>query len=211
MPISKTPRIEPVNKRIRVMHNGEFVVDTTNAKYVWEHVYYPRYYFPIDELSTQCHNTTGAIELEGYVALDWAAMDKWYEEDEEVFVHARNPYTRIDAMRSSRHVQVELDGEIVADSTSPTILFETRLPPRYYLPQVDVRQDLLTPSDTTSECPYKGFANYYHIGEHTDAVWSYTTTLPESQKIIGLYCFYNERVDLIIDGERLERPRTKFS
>jgi len=99
----------------------------------------------------------------------------------------------------------------VADSTSPVILFETRLPPRYYLPPLDVRHDLLVPSDTTSDCPYKGTASYYSIGDHQDIVWYYPTPLPESRPVQGLYCFYNEKVDLIIDGERLPRPATKFS
>ena len=211
MPLANAPRIEPVHKRIRAIHNGKIVIDTANAKYVWEHNWDPRYYFPINEVSTQVQSTPGAIEVDGYVTFDWDVMDGWYEEDEEVFVHPRNPYTRIDAMRSSRHVQVELDGQTVADSTSPTILFETGLPPRYYLPPLDVRLDLLTPSETTSACPYKGFANYFNLGEHQDAVWTYPTTLPEARNVIGLYCFYNERVDLIVDGERLERPATKFS
>lgn len=205
------PRIERCNKRIRAICNGDTVIDTTNALYVWEHMYYPRFYFPIDDLATPCHNTSGTSDIKGYVALDWDAMDAWYEEDEQIYVHARSPYTRIDALRSSRHVQVEIDGQIVADSTSPVILFESGLPPRYYLPPLDVRQELLIPSDTQTSCPYKGTASYYSIGEHKDIVWYYPIPLPESRPVQGLYCFYNEKVDLVIDGERLARPATKFS
>lgn len=202
---------EHTNKRVRVVRDGQMLIDTTNALLVFEHEYYPRYYFPAEELSDPCHDTSGVGPLAGYVALDWDSMDAWFEEDEEVFVHARNPYTRVDALRSSRHVQVEIAGEIVADSSSPVILYETGLPPRYYLPALDVRRELLVPSTTTSSCPYKGTARYYSIGDHVDVVWTYPTPLPESRPVQGLYCFYNERVDLIVDGERLKRPVTKFS
>ena len=92
-------------------------------------------------------------ELAGTVRLDWGAMDAWFEEDEEVFVHPRDPHTRVDILQSSRHVRVEVDGETVADSHQPRLLFETGLPPRYYLPKTDVRMDLLTPTDSTSRCP----------------------------------------------------------
>lgn len=154
-------------------------------------------------------------ELREAVRLDWAAMDEWLEEDEPVYVHPRDPYTRVDILASSRHVRVDLDGVTVAESRSPRILFETGLPPRYYLPLTDVRLDLLRPSDQRSQCPYKGTAGYWsvQVGERTyeDVVWIYRTPLPESQKIAGLVCFYNEKVDLYVDGERQERPHTKFS
>jgi uncharacterized protein (DUF427 family) len=134
-------------------------------------------------------------------------MDSWFEEDEEVFVHARDPYKRIDALRSSRHVRVEVDGVVLAESDHPTILFETSLPPRYYLPKVDVRMDLLEPTDTVTRCPYKGQARYWsaRIGDRLeqDIAWSYPSPFPESQPVMALVCFYNERVDLIVDGERL--------
>jgi uncharacterized protein (DUF427 family) len=153
--------------------------------------------------------------LRGLVRLDWNAMDAWFEEDEEVFVHPRNPYTRIDALPSSRHVEVIVDGVTVADSTHPTVLFETGLPPRYYLPKVDVRLDLLRESPTTSACPYKGFARYWSVDTGTsvaeDLVWSYPTPLPESEPVAGLVCFYNEKVDLRVDGQLQERPKTPFS
>ena len=191
--------------------DGKTIVDTTNAILVWEHELYPRYYFPVDELVDKCHDTSGTGDIEGYVALEWAAMDAWFEEDEEIFVHARNPYTRVDALRSSRSVQVQLDGAIIAESNSPVILFETGFPPRYYLPALDVQRDLLTPSDTKTSCPYKGTASYYSIGDHTDIVWTYTSPFPESRPIQGLYCFYDELVDLIIDGERQERKPSMFT
>jgi uncharacterized protein (DUF427 family) len=153
--------------------------------------------------------------LRGLVRLDWESMDAWFEEDEEVYVHPRSPYTRVDILPSSRHVEVSIAGVTVADSHQPRILFETGLPPRYYLPLVDVRMDLLRPSSTTSRCPYKGTAGYWSVevdGQlFEDIVWIYRTPLPESIKVAGLVSFYNERVDLRVDGVELERPRTQFS
>jgi uncharacterized protein (DUF427 family) len=153
--------------------------------------------------------------LRDLVRFDWAAMDEWLEEDEPVYTHPRDPYKRVDILASSRHVRVEVDRVTVADSVRPHILFETSLPPRYYLPLPDVRTELLRPSGTVSHCPYKGTASYWSIdtgqGIHQDLVWIYRTPLPESQKIAGLACFYNEKVDLYVDGQHIERPRTQFS
>ncbi|MCT9930876.1 DUF427 domain-containing protein [Planotetraspora sp. A-T 1434] len=142
-------------------------------------------------------------QIRGHVRLDWESMDNWFEEDEEVTVHPRDPYRRVDILASSRHVRVEVDGVTVADSRSPRILFETGLRPRYYLPKTDVRLDLLHRSDTVTHCPYKGQAEYWSVGEGEggkDLVWSYPAPLPESQKIAGLVAFYNEKVDLYVDG-----------
>jgi uncharacterized protein (DUF427 family) len=153
--------------------------------------------------------------LRDLVRLDWDAMTEWLEEDEPVYTHPRDPYTRVDILASSRHIRVEVDGITVADSREPRILFETGLPPRYYLPLTDLRMDLLRPSTTQTHCPYKGTATYWSLdtghGVHTDAVWIYRAPLPESQKIAGLASFYNEKVDLYVDGVLQERPRTKFS
>jgi uncharacterized protein (DUF427 family) len=153
-------------------------------------------------------------ELRDLIRLEWDAMDAWFEEDEEVFTHPRDPHTRVDILPSSRHVRVEVDGVTVAESTSPRMLFETGLPVRYYLPKTHVRMDLLEPTDSVSHCPYKGQAEWWSVranGVHEDLAWSYRTPLPESQKIAGLIAFYNEKVDIYVDGVRQERPRTKFS
>jgi uncharacterized protein (DUF427 family) len=154
-------------------------------------------------------------ELRDLIRLDWDAMDAWFEEDEQVFTHPRDPYTRVDILPSSRHVRVDVDGVTVAESTSPRMLFETGLPPRYYLPKTHVRLDLLIPTDTVSHCPYKGDAEYWSVrtgdNVHDDLAWSYRTPLPESQKIAGLIAFYNEKVDIYLDGVQQERPSTKFS
>lgn len=153
--------------------------------------------------------------LRGLVRLDWASMSEWFEEDEPVYVHPRDPYSRVDILASTRQVRVEIDGMTVADSGQPRILFETGLPPRYYLPLTDLRMDLLRPSDTQTHCPYKGTATYWSVDTgqavHADAVWIYRTPLPESQKVAGLACLYNEKVDIYLDGELQDRPRTHFS
>ncbi|MEU6797346.1 DUF427 domain-containing protein [Nonomuraea wenchangensis] len=150
-------------------------------------------------------------EIRGHVRFEWDAMDAWFEEDEEVYVHARDPYTRVDILPTSRHVRVEVDGVTVADSRGARVLFETGLPARYYLPKTDVRLDLLEHTDTVTRCPYKGTAEYWSVNGQEDLAWSYRTPLPESERIAGLIAFYNEKLDIYVDGELQERPRTKFS
>jgi uncharacterized protein (DUF427 family) len=158
----------------------------------------------------------GAQALAGYVGLTWNAMDAWYEEDDEVFVHARDPHHRVDVLRSSRHVRVIVLGETVADTQRPSLLFETGLPTRYYIPRQDVRSELLLPSDTTTQCPYKGVATYHsvRIGNRLvrDLVWTYQYPIPECAKIEGLLCFYDEQVDaVIVDGQEMPKVRTPWS
>jgi uncharacterized protein (DUF427 family) len=156
-----------------------------------------------------------ARQLDGAVRFEWNAMGEWLEEDEPVYTHPRDPHSRIDILASSRHVRVEIDGVTIADSRSPRILFETGLPPRYYLPLPDVRTDLLRPSDLETHCPYKGTAGYWSVDTgtsvHENVVWIYRTPLPESQKIAGVAAFYDEKVDVFIDGVKQRRPQTKFS
>jgi uncharacterized protein (DUF427 family) len=156
-----------------------------------------------------------ARQLHDAIRFEWDAMTEWLEEDEPVYTHPRDPHTRVDILASSRHIRVEIDGVTVADSRSPRILFETGLPPRFYLPLSDIRTDLLRPSEAHSHCPYKGTASYWSVdtgkGLHQDVVWIYRTPLPESQKITGLAAFYDEKVDVFIDGEPQRQPQTKWS
>jgi uncharacterized protein (DUF427 family) len=156
-----------------------------------------------------------ARPLAEFIAFHWWAMDQWWEEDEEVFVHPRDPYHRVDVLPSSRHVRVFVNGELVAESHRPHILFETGLPPRYYLPRQDVDAAALVAIENRSRCPYKGIASYWSLeagGELERAlVWSYPEPLEAVREIAGLVCFFNERVDLEVDGELQERPRTPFS
>src|SRR5918996_3380440 len=145
-------------------------------------------------------------ELRDHVRFEWAALDAWFEEDEQVFTHPRSPYTRVDVLPSSRRVRVALGDTVLAESTHAHALFETGLPPRWYVPRTDVRMELLVPSDTVTHCPYKGRAE--HLSARTgdvavdDVAWSYPAPLPESTRIAGLVAFYDDRVEVTVDGER---------
>lgn len=228
--------------------NGELVADTYAPLLVWEIPNYPTYYIPRADIVAELipsgetaakaglgeaeilHVKTGAGTadnaarrypaspaelLRDAVRLDWASMSEWLEEDEPVYTHARDPYKRVDILASSRRVRVEIDGVTVAESDQPRMLFETGLPTRYYLPLTALRMDLLRPSDTSTHCPYKGTAAYWSVDTgtrvHKDVVWIYRTPLPESQKVAGLACFYNERVDIYLDGEKQPRPKSPLA
>ncbi len=155
----------------------------------------------------------------GTVRVDFAALDAWFEEDEPIFVHPRNPYVRVDAVRSHRHVQVSVAGVPLADSSSPVLVFETGLPTRYYLDRTDVAFEHLVPSDTVTACPYKGRTTGYwsvRVGGavadgHRDLAWSYDFPTRELAPVAGLVCFYNEKVDIVLDGQSMPRPATHFS
>lgn len=154
-------------------------------------------------------------DLRGYIAFEWEKLDAWYEESEQVYTHARDPYHRIDVLNSSRHVKIVLDGETLAETRRPVLLFETGLPVRYYIPKLDARQQLLEPSVTHTECPYKGTASYYsvRVGDELeeDLVWYYPFPTPEMSKIQNLLAFFDERVDVYVDGELQEKPHTPWS
>ncbi|GAA3524304.1 DUF427 domain-containing protein [Amycolatopsis ultiminotia] len=154
--------------------------------------------------------------LAGHVRFDWAAMDAWFEEDEQVFVHPRNPYTRVDALRSTRQVRVRLGGVLLAESSSPVLLFETGLPTRYYFNRTEVDFAHLVPAETVTACPYKGRTSAYwsvRVGDvlHEDLAWSYDFPVTAVAPITGLVAFYNEMVDIEVDGEPLPRPESPFS
>jgi uncharacterized protein (DUF427 family) len=165
---------------------------------------------------TEGHEAEGAAvryadspleDLRDHVRLDWGAMDAWFEEDEQVYVHVRSPYTRVDILPTSREVVVSRDGVELARTTRAHALYETGLPARWYLPRTDVRMDLLAPSDTVTHCPYKGETIHLslrplHDGAEAvaDVAWSYPTPLPESERIAGLVSFYDDRVTVTVDG-----------
>lgn len=149
--------------------------------------------------------------LAGYVIVDFAAFDAWYEEDEPNVGHPRDPFHAIDIVHSSRHVHVERDGVVLAESSRPYLLFEPPLPVRYYLPTQDVRCDLLQPSPTRSVCAYKGEATYWSVAGADDIAWSYPAPLRQTAEIVGRITFFNEHADITVDGIRLDRPVTPWS
>jgi uncharacterized protein (DUF427 family) len=153
-------------------------------------------------------------DLAGYVILDFAAFD-WFEEDEPIVGHPRDPFSRIDIRRASRHVRFEIDGAALAESTRPQMLFESAFPmARYYLPREDVLV-ALAPGTSNTTCAYKGHATHYSaiVGgrQLANIAWSYENPLPDVIAITGLVCFYQEQLDLVVDGERVPRPRTPWS
>jgi len=160
------------------------------------------------------YGTDALAGLAGTVRFEWHALEAWFEEDEEIFVHPRDPYVRVDALRSNRTIRVELEGVLLAESSSPVMVFETGLPTRYYLDRTTVDFDHLVHTETVTSCPYKGTTNEYwsaHIGDeiHQDIAWSYRFPTGALLPIAGLIAFYNEKVDLTLDGVALERPPIK--
>ena len=148
-------------------------------------------------------------DLEGYVALDFDAFD-WLEEDEPIHGHPRDPYHRVDVRLSRRPIRIEIDGELLAETTRARLLCETNLPMRFYVPREDVRAELQE-SEFASYCPYKGHASWFSVGPHRDLAWSYEQPLPDVGVIRGLVAFWDERVDVVIDGEPRARPGSVFS
>ena len=144
------------------------------------------------------------------VLVDFDGFDEWYDEDERVVSHPRDPFHRVDVLHSSRHVTVAIDGATVAESSTPYLLFEPPLPVRYYFAPEDVTAHL-QPSDTHTACAYKGRASYFSVSDHDDVAWTYPEPLRDAAEITGRIAFFNERVDLVVDGERLERPITPWS
>lgn len=229
--------VEPTPRRIRVRLGSRLVADSSRALLMLRigPKGMPTYFVPredivagalVDEATDVDGQSTWTVhagpdrvlgaawtdahpDLAGYVTFSWRQLD-WYEEDEQVRVHARSPYGRVDTLRSSRQVEIRVGGVTVARSIRPLLLFETHLPTRYYLPFADVRTEHLEAGDTVTECPYKGVARYWSVRAGgvlvPDAAWSYPDPIPEIPKIRDLVCFFTERVDLLLDG--IPQPRT---
>jgi len=150
-------------------------------------------------------------EIGGHVVLAFEDFDAWYEEDERNVSHPRDPFHRIDFVRSSRHVRVERDGQVLAESSRPVLVFEPPLPVRYYLPAEDVRTDLLMPSDRRTRCAYKGEASYWSLPGFDDVAWFYPAPLREAGEVKDRIAFFDEHADITVDGRALERPVTPWS
>jgi uncharacterized protein (DUF427 family) len=242
---------DPVPHRLRGFYGGATVFDTLAAKLLYETAHLPVYYVPEDDLrhdvlepsdtETHCPHKgvasyrsirvggrreedavwtypepiAPAAFLAGHAAFYWAKLDEWFVEDEQVFGHPRDPYHRIDTYRTTRPVRISVDGETIAESTRGVALFESGLPARFYLPAEDIRMDLFEPSEKNTRCAYKGVASYWHLrlGDtlHEDLAWTYAEPDGDGRAIRGLICFFNERVDLEVDGEEQQRPVTQWS
>ncbi|MBS1844875.1 MAG: DUF427 domain-containing protein [Actinobacteria bacterium] len=213
--------MQPCPRRIRATRGGEIMIDTVSAFYVWEVPLYPAYYVPSEDvdpsmIALESTQTFESGPFAGLVHVKWDAVDAWFEEDEEVFGgHPRSPYARVDAIRSSRHIRVELGGVVLAESAAPVLLFETGLPTRHYVQRTDVFFSHLERTDTVTYCPYKGTTSDYWSATvggktHRDLAWSYAYPNVAVAAIAGLVAFYDERVDTFLDGVPVTRPRTKF-
>jgi len=225
---------EPWPRRMRAVLSGETVLDSRRGVQLHETGIFPVHYFPFEDLradlleaaetgevrlwsvrlgerlvehcvSASPRGTDGSELLEGYVTVDFSAMDRWFEEDDAVYGHPRDPYHRVDVRSGSRHVVVRHGGHVIAESRRPKLLFETSNPVRYYLPFDDVRIELLAKSETVSECPYKGDGQHWHLrigGEEVrDAGWSLPHPLPEGIAATDHVCFYPAKVETEVDGE----------
>src|SRR6476619_3927228 len=209
--------IEPAPRRVRGYFDKTLVFDTVRAHYVWEIAYYPQYYIPTSAERTwpSAARVYDSGPVAGSVRFEWDALD-WFEEDEPLILHPRNPYVRVDSLRSHRHIRVELDGVVLAETQSPILLFETGLPTRFYIDRTDVDFSHLEPSKTESVCPYKGITSAYWAFSNGDAVypdiaWAYDYPLREVAPIAGMIAFYNEKLDIFVDGTLLPRPLTIFT
>jgi uncharacterized protein (DUF427 family) len=149
--------------------------------------------------------------LTGFAACYWNKLDEWFVEDDQAFGHPRDPFHRIDVYDTTRHVRVLLEGRVLAESRRAKMLVETGLPARYYLPLADVDDELLTPSATKTRCAYKGSASHFHALGHEDVAWTYAEPDHDGERIRDAIAFYQERVDLVVDGEPQVRPTTQWS
>ncbi|KAF1991539.1 DUF427-domain-containing protein [Aulographum hederae CBS 113979] len=158
-------------------------------------------------------------ELDGLIKVEFDSMDQWYEEDTPIYVHPKDPTKRIDLLSSQRTVEIKLGSTTLAKSTHAIFLIEPLLPVRYYIPQPDCSQKLLRPSQSglKTKCPYKGEAEYLDVvlpdgaGVVENVVWWYRYPTYECAAVAGMYCFFNEKVDVFVNGVELERPKTHFA
>jgi uncharacterized protein (DUF427 family) len=212
--------VDPSPRWIRAVRDGKTVIDSRRAKMLHQHGALARYFFPRDDVESEqladldaVRPPAGAPGLDDHVSFQWDDLDQWFEEDEPLIAHAVDPYHRVDVRRSSRHVVVAANGHELADTTRACALFETGLPPRWYVPREDVRVDL-EPSELHTACAYKGLASYFsaRAGDQIleNIAWTYPEPRHDATAVRDFVCFFNEAVDLDIDGDRQERPQTPW-
>jgi uncharacterized protein (DUF427 family) len=202
--------LEDSPRWVRVRLGGETVADSRRVRLLHRSGKLPVYLFPPEDVRRELIGEDAVREHDGLLELDFDAMDEWLEEEEELFGHARDPYHRIDTRRTSRAVRVSIGGRTVAETTRATVLFETGLPPRWYLPREDIRVEL-EPSDHRTTCAYKGHATHFSVAGEEAVAWSYEDPLLDAVPVKDLIAFYDERVDVEIDGEPQGRPQTQWS
>jgi uncharacterized protein (DUF427 family) len=211
--------LEDFPRRIRGLVGSAVVVDSVGVKLLHEQHRLPVWCFPPDDVLMDHLGGTAQVHLgglaEGLVTISWDAVDQWLEEDEEVIVHPRDPYHRIELRATSRHVEVALRGETLGASSAALALFEASLPPRWYLPARDICAELIPNIEVRTGCAYKGWASYYDVavdGRIEPALaWCYEEPLRGMERIKDHICFFNERVDLRLEGAIQERPQTQWS
>jgi uncharacterized protein (DUF427 family) len=210
-PPSRVTFVEEHRRRVRAVKDGTTVVDSDRARLVYRTGSLPRYAFPSEDVAVEAQPEEA---VPGYVTVPWDAVDTWLEEDEEVIVHARDPYHRIDVHSSARDVVIRVAGEEVAHSTAPRILFETGLPPRYYLAPDEIQAGALTPrAGLVTGCAYKGYASYFDAPGAEAIAWTYPEPLSEAERVRDRICFFQERpeVELRVDGTIQQAPTTQWS
>ena len=212
--------VDPSPRWIRAGRDGATAIDSRRMKMLPRHGSLARYFFPRDDVRWDLLGDVEPVEpppdapgLEGYVAVPWDALDAWFEEDEQLIAHAIDPYHRVDVRRTSRHVAISAEGVALADTTEARALFETGLPTRWYLPRQDVVAEL-EPSDLCTECAYKGAASYFSVraGDTLleNIAWTYLDPRHDAADVRDFVCFFNEAVDIDVDGEREARPQTPW-
>lgn len=227
-------RIDRTPRRIRAQVSGKTIADSVDAKLAYASGRHPEYMIPVEDIDRtavssgdaqdrddfgsyrQVHLDGGDLVIgrryidgpaEGLVQLGFDAMDAWFEEDEQIWFHARDPFRRVDVIESSRHVEIRVDGQVAAESDRPRLVVETALPERWYVPRADVDWSRLVSSGTTSACQYKGVADWWHVIDSAgdrlvDVVWGYERPVPDASKLAGLVGFYAEHasVETVVDG-----------
>ncbi|KAJ7650079.1 hypothetical protein FB45DRAFT_886862 [Roridomyces roridus] len=190
------------------LQNGAASNDSSNSGVVYDLVVGTK---KAEGAVTVYSNPSAAQQhLQGLVNIKFSAADAWFEEDDQLFIGPKNPYHRVDVLNSSRHIRIEIDGVEVANSRSPKLLYETGYRVRTYIPKTDCRLDLLVPSDHKTACPYKGEAHYYHVQltpekRVDNVVWWYLNPNLECAQISGLVAFYDEKLDVFVDGVKQSR------